>query len=83
LVRGLLADPGKETAVFDKRLPARNVPVHVFCRRHSGARLAAEEYNDGIGLGRNKSEDEDILGAYSQVSRTLGFNKAFTDIPQL
>jgi len=63
LIRWLLADPGEETAVLNKRLPARNVPVHVFGRRHSSAWLAAEEYDDGIGLGRNESENEDILGA--------------------
>ena len=68
-----MADPGKETAVFDKRLPTRNVPVHVFGRRHSGARLAAEEHDDGVGFGGNESEDEDIFGACSQVSRALIF----------
>jgi hypothetical protein len=63
LIAGLSHEPREERAVFNKWLPSRCVPVHVFGGGHSGAWLSAEEDNDGIGFGWNEAKEEDVLCA--------------------
>ena len=49
--------------VSDERLPLIRFPVHVLERVLGRARLPAEQHHDGVGLGRNEAEDEDVLDA--------------------
>ena len=54
-------EPGKERSFLDEWFPARNVPVHILVRGVGGAWLAAEQNDDGIGLGWDKAKQKGIL----------------------
>lgn len=54
-------EPREERSIFDKGLPLGNIPAHVLRRGGRSARLAAEKYNDRVGLRRDKSKQENVL----------------------
>lgn len=56
-------EPRQKPAVFDQRLPSRDIPAHVLGRWSGTTRLAAQEHNDRIRLGRDETEEEDVLCA--------------------
>ena len=54
--------PGEKRSIFDKRLPFGNIPTHILRGRSRRARLAAEEYNNGVRLCGDKSKQENVFG---------------------
>jgi hypothetical protein len=57
-----LDEPGQKLAVLDQRRPGRGVPDHVLLPA-GRAGLAAEQDDDGVALGGDEAQQEDVAGA--------------------
>ena len=58
-----LDEPRQEGSVVDDGRPLRRVPDDVLRRGHGSTRLAAEQDDDRVALGRDETEHENVLAA--------------------